>query len=188
MVIVEPEFMALTADLDVEGFWQENDLCQEFTPDKPRCALSFAPDDHWLFEFVAVPSTLRYYRNKAYRDGLHRQVSAAAGTVPLRKELPPGLVPVNFPVWVKKAGRPPREAAGPSIHVIAAEKQRFGTAQRQQRRHRCRRQLFWQQSSQPPQQSPQQAFSQQPQGTSVCTMTHFLTGTSLVTWTGTQTS
>jgi uroporphyrinogen decarboxylase len=75
MAIIEPEFMALTADLDVETFWEENERCQPFTTDKPRCALSFAPDDHWLFEFMAVPSTLRYYRDKAYRDALHRQAN-----------------------------------------------------------------------------------------------------------------
>jgi uroporphyrinogen decarboxylase len=76
MVIIEPELMALTADLDVEAFWLENECCQAFTTDKPRCALSFAPDDHWLFEFMAVPSTQRYYQDKAYRDTLHRQVNA----------------------------------------------------------------------------------------------------------------
>jgi hypothetical protein len=27
MAITEPEFMALTADLDVEAFWQENAHC-----------------------------------------------------------------------------------------------------------------------------------------------------------------
>jgi uroporphyrinogen decarboxylase len=37
--------------------------------------VSFSPDDHWLFEFMQVPSTLRYYQDKAYRDGLHRQVN-----------------------------------------------------------------------------------------------------------------
>ncbi len=70
--IVEPEFMALTEDLNVSAFWQENAVCDRFTLDKPRCALSFSPDDHWLFEFLSVPSTLRYYREKAYRDELHR--------------------------------------------------------------------------------------------------------------------
>ncbi|MBN1659149.1 MAG: hypothetical protein JXA93_12130 [Anaerolineae bacterium] len=75
MAIIEPEFMALTADLNVKAFWQENEQCQAFTTDKSRCALSFAPDDHWLFEFAAVPSTLRYYQDKAYRDALHRQVN-----------------------------------------------------------------------------------------------------------------
>ena len=45
-------------------------MCPVFTPRKPRCSLSFSPDDHWLFEFMEVPSTLRYYQDKAYRDQL----------------------------------------------------------------------------------------------------------------------
>ena len=76
MPIIEPEFMELTAKLDLEAFWVENDLCEKFTTHKPRCAVSFSPDDHWLFEFMQVPSTLRYYKDKAYRDGLHREVNA----------------------------------------------------------------------------------------------------------------
>ena len=71
----EPEFIALTDSLDLEVFWEENARCDHFTTDKPRCALSFSPDDHWIFEFVPVPSTLRYYRDKAYRDELHREVN-----------------------------------------------------------------------------------------------------------------
>ncbi len=77
MVIIEPEFMALTEELDADAFWRENLHCQDFTPDKPRCSLSFSPDDHWVFEFLDVPSTLRYYQDKAYRDELHRQANAA---------------------------------------------------------------------------------------------------------------
>jgi uroporphyrinogen decarboxylase len=73
--IIEQEFMELTQDLDVEAFWEENALCQEFTPDKPRCSLSFSPDDHWVFEFMAIPSTLRYYHDQAYRNELHKQVN-----------------------------------------------------------------------------------------------------------------
>ncbi|MBN1582904.1 MAG: uroporphyrinogen III decarboxylase [Anaerolineae bacterium] len=76
MAIIEQEFMALTKDLDVEAFWQENALCHAFTTDKPRCALAFSPDDHWIFEFMDVPSTLRYYQDKAYRDALHKEVNA----------------------------------------------------------------------------------------------------------------
>ena len=75
MAIIEREFMERTQDLDVEAFWQENAQCRAFTTDKPRCALSFSPDDHWIFEFVDVPSTVRYYKDKAYRNGLHRQVN-----------------------------------------------------------------------------------------------------------------
>ncbi|HNT75414.1 MAG TPA: uroporphyrinogen decarboxylase family protein [Anaerolineae bacterium] len=76
MPIIEPEFMELTKDLDVAAFWEENAQCQAFTTDKPRCALSFSPDDHWIFEFVDVPSTLRYYHDTAYRNALHAQVNA----------------------------------------------------------------------------------------------------------------
>ena len=73
MPILNPEFLDLTLGLDVAAFWAENAQCREFTTRKPRCAASFSPDDHWLFEFLAVPSTLRYYRDKPYRDGLHCQ-------------------------------------------------------------------------------------------------------------------
>jgi uroporphyrinogen-III decarboxylase len=76
MPIIEPEFMELTSQLDVQAFWDENRLCEAFTTQKPRCAASFSPDDHWLFEFMNIPSTLRYYQDKVYRDDLHRQVNA----------------------------------------------------------------------------------------------------------------
>lgn len=75
MAIIEQKFMDLTRDLDVEAFWDENAACRVFATDKPRCALSFSPDDHWIFEFAHVPSTLRYYQDKVYRDDLHRQVN-----------------------------------------------------------------------------------------------------------------
>ena len=66
MSIIEAEFMDLTAQLDVGGFWAENAACEAFTPNKPRCALSFSPDDHWLFEFAQVSSTLQYYQDKVF--------------------------------------------------------------------------------------------------------------------------
>lgn len=75
-VIPDPEILALTQDLDLPAFWAENEQCFAFTTDKPRCPVSFSPDDHWLFELLDVPSTLRYYRDKAYRDELHRQANA----------------------------------------------------------------------------------------------------------------
>lgn len=71
MPLFDPEFLDLTRGLDVTAFWEENAQCYEFTASKPRCPLSFSPDDHWLFEFAGVDSTLRYYQDKAYRDGLH---------------------------------------------------------------------------------------------------------------------
>lgn len=76
MPIIEPEFMALTVDLDIEAFWAENARCSGFTSSKPRCALTFSPDDHWIFDFVKVPSTVRYYHDKPYRDQLHRETNA----------------------------------------------------------------------------------------------------------------
>jgi uroporphyrinogen decarboxylase len=75
MPIIEPEFMALTASLDVAAFWEENERCQVLGTGKPRCSMSFSPDDHWIFEFMQVPSTLRYYFDKAYRDALHAEVN-----------------------------------------------------------------------------------------------------------------
>lgn len=75
MPIIEPEFMELTRDLDLEAFWAENDRCTAFTTTKPRCPVSFSPDDHWIFEFMAVPSTVRYYFDKPYRNRLHREVN-----------------------------------------------------------------------------------------------------------------
>jgi uroporphyrinogen decarboxylase len=75
MPIIEPEFMGLTRDLDVDAFWEENTRCLPFSTDKPRCAVDFAPDDHWIFGFMHVPSTIRYYHDKAYRDALHCEVN-----------------------------------------------------------------------------------------------------------------
>lgn len=75
MAIIESEFIELTRDLDLEAFWEENTRCHAFTTHKPRCAASFSPDDHWIFEFMNVPSTIRYYHDKPYRDALHREVN-----------------------------------------------------------------------------------------------------------------
>jgi hypothetical protein len=80
MSIIESEFMERTAQLDVKGFWAENAACEAFTINKPRCALSFSPDDHWLFEFTQAPSTLRYYQDKAYRDQLDREANQVTST------------------------------------------------------------------------------------------------------------
>ncbi len=66
----------MARDLDPAAFWEENALCGGFTEDKPRCALQFSPDDHWLFEFLEVDSTVRYYHDKAYRDALHKSANA----------------------------------------------------------------------------------------------------------------
>jgi uroporphyrinogen decarboxylase len=75
MAIIETEFIDLAGALDLSAFWAENDACFDDTPHKPRCPISFSPDDHWLFEFLDIPSTLRYYQEKAYRDEMHRQAN-----------------------------------------------------------------------------------------------------------------
>ncbi len=76
MAILNPEFLERTRDLDPAAFWAENDLCGGFTETKPRCALTFSPDDHWLLEFLRVPSTVRYFHDKAHRDALHHEANA----------------------------------------------------------------------------------------------------------------
>lgn len=76
MRIDDQVFLDMTAALDAEQFWAENVQCLVFSPEKPRCPISFSPDDHWLFEFLQVPSTVRYYNDKPYRDDLHRQANA----------------------------------------------------------------------------------------------------------------
>ncbi|RKX33603.1 MAG: uroporphyrinogen III decarboxylase [Verrucomicrobia bacterium] len=75
MSIVEKEFLELTAALDPASFWMENEACEAFTEGKPRCFFSFSPDDHWLFEFLDVESTVAYYRDKSCRDRLHREAN-----------------------------------------------------------------------------------------------------------------
>ncbi|MCX6971680.1 MAG: hypothetical protein NTV93_16205 [Verrucomicrobia bacterium] len=75
MPIIEKEFMELTAGFDAKAFWEENERCRDFSTNKPRCSLSLAPDDHWMFEFMSVPSLLRYYRDKGYRDNLHKETN-----------------------------------------------------------------------------------------------------------------
>jgi hypothetical protein len=72
MPIYDPEFLALAAQLDLASFWEENERSTPAGLEKPRCPISFSPDDHWLFEFLSVESTLRYYHDKGYRDGLHQ--------------------------------------------------------------------------------------------------------------------
>ena len=72
----ETQFLDLAKSLDADAFWTENAHCMGFTTDKPRCGYTFSADDHWLFEFLDVESTVRYYHDKGYRDGLHRQANA----------------------------------------------------------------------------------------------------------------
>jgi uroporphyrinogen decarboxylase len=84
--MLDTEFLDLTSNLDLTDFWAENALCFEFSTStvkgvqpsalhKPRCGLTFSPDDHWLFGCIPVPSTIRYYFDKPYRDDLHHQAN-----------------------------------------------------------------------------------------------------------------
>ena len=75
MPIIETEFLDLTRGLDIRAFWEENDRCGAWGTQKPRAPASFSPDDHWLFEFMGIPSTVRYYEDKPYRDALHQEVN-----------------------------------------------------------------------------------------------------------------
>jgi uroporphyrinogen decarboxylase len=74
-MLPDPSIFAITHSLDLAAFWAENEKCFVFSSNKPRCPLSFSPDDHWLFEFLSVPSTVRYYHDKPYRDDLHCQAN-----------------------------------------------------------------------------------------------------------------
>lgn len=73
--IIETEFLATIGSIDLPAFWAENTACMAESTHKPRCAISFSPDDHWLFEFLPIESTFRYYHDKTYRDTLHREAN-----------------------------------------------------------------------------------------------------------------
>ena len=76
MPIIEPEFMELTEELDLPRPSGPRTSAVSSSPRTNRAARPpSAPDDHWIFEFMQVPSTVRYYHDKAYRDDLHRQVN-----------------------------------------------------------------------------------------------------------------
>jgi uroporphyrinogen decarboxylase len=69
-------------DLDVKQFWKENAVCLDrFDTNKPRIALDFWLDDHFLIESMNPPSTIRYYEDFRYRMGLHRELNDAVERV-----------------------------------------------------------------------------------------------------------
>lgn len=61
-------------NFDPKTFWAENELCigKPFRTDKPRAPIMYWMDDHWLFEEMRLPSTVRYYRDAEYRAAIHR--------------------------------------------------------------------------------------------------------------------
>jgi uroporphyrinogen decarboxylase len=75
MPIYNPEFLELVGRFDVRAFWEENRTCFGETTAKPRCPLGLSPDDHWLFEFLPIASTIRYYQDKSFRDNCHREAN-----------------------------------------------------------------------------------------------------------------
>jgi len=56
-------------EFNLPQFWEENRLSSSkpFLTDKPRAPISLPVDDHWLIEEMGLPSTVRYYEDKAYR-------------------------------------------------------------------------------------------------------------------------
>lgn len=62
-------------DLDLRRFWEENRLSsgKPFRTDKPRAPVSLPLDDHWLIEEMALPSTIRYYEDKAYQAKINAE-------------------------------------------------------------------------------------------------------------------
>ena len=75
MAIIEEEFLELTKGLDIKSFWKKNDLCWICSTSKPRAPVSFSPDDHWLFSFLNVKDTISYYKDKTYRNRLHKEAN-----------------------------------------------------------------------------------------------------------------
>jgi uroporphyrinogen decarboxylase len=60
-------------DLDVRAFWEENERCMApFSTDKPRVPLTFWLDDHFILQEMALPSTVRYFEDLAYRLEVNR--------------------------------------------------------------------------------------------------------------------
>lgn len=62
----------MNLDIDVFEFWKENAKCTDpFSVDKPRIALTFMFDDHFIQHAVAVQSTEKYYNDLEYRLFVH---------------------------------------------------------------------------------------------------------------------
>ena len=70
MPIIEQEFMELTKDLDVAAFGKKTP-CQDSQRTTAR-ALSFSPDDHWIFEVHGCAFDAAVLPRHAYRNALHQ--------------------------------------------------------------------------------------------------------------------
>lgn len=61
-------------ELDVKAFWEENSKCfGRFSTAKPRVPISFWLDDHFLLEYMQLPSTLKYYKDNEYRKEINKK-------------------------------------------------------------------------------------------------------------------
>jgi uroporphyrinogen decarboxylase len=61
-------------ELDLRKFWEENDTgFSPFDTTKARVPIDLPFDDHYLLEFMAADSTVRYFKDRDYRLGLHRK-------------------------------------------------------------------------------------------------------------------
>lgn len=67
--------MSTGLKLDLQRFWEENRECtaKPFATDKARAPIALPVDDHWLIEEMALPSTIRYYEDNAYRAQVHAE-------------------------------------------------------------------------------------------------------------------
>ena len=112
--------------LDLPRFWAENQAStgHPFRTDKPRAPISLPVDDHWLLEEMEVPSTVRYYREAAYRAAVNRQCNdrcaAAIGRRPFAENVaPPGILRIEEVLGAKteltEGGTPWLE---PAVHTI----------------------------------------------------------------------
>jgi uroporphyrinogen decarboxylase len=61
-------------ELDLQKFWKENDTgFSPFDTTKSRVPVDLPFDDHYLLEFMAVESSMKYYKDRSYRLDLHKK-------------------------------------------------------------------------------------------------------------------
>lgn len=118
-------------DLDVKAFWEENEKCFEpFTTKKPRVPIGFWLDDHFLLEYMNLPSTIKYYKDILYRNAINKQfnddMEKALGRRFHNEDYRPELEPIRFEVimgsyWnLSEGGTPWLESNVESIENVKA--------------------------------------------------------------------
>lgn len=61
-------------ELDLKKFWKENDTSYSpFNLNKLRVPVHLPFDDHFLLEFMAAESTVKYFNDRSYRLELHKK-------------------------------------------------------------------------------------------------------------------